>query len=118
MSRWLVRRGRYLGPASTAGRLYDTGDYPALCPSSREDERVQGEVYSLPRPQPLLRRLDRFEGIGAGQPRPYEYRRERQRIVLADGACRMAWLYVYTLPVCRFRRIHSGDYLKFRRHGR
>ncbi len=112
MSRWLAAQGEYLGSGVIPGRLYDVGSYPALRPARHRDETVVGDIYRLRRPRYALAHLDRYEGIGAGQSRPYAYRRERILVALAGGVKREAWVYIYTAGTARLRRIGRGDYLQ------
>jgi gamma-glutamylcyclotransferase (GGCT)/AIG2-like uncharacterized protein YtfP len=116
MSNWLARYAGYLGAATVRGRLYDTGSYPALVTSSRPDERVAGDLYLLSKPQQLAK-LDRFEGIGPGQRRPYEYRRDWLDVTDERGERLGAWVYVYAWSTNGLRRISGGDYLKRCRRG-
>ena len=113
MANRLARHARYIGPARIAGRLYDVGAYPAFSPSCRDgDMPVIGDLYLLSRPRQLLRKLDWFEGIGAGQSRPYEYRRECLSVTLEGGGRQSAWVYVYARFLSGCRLIPGGDYLK------
>lgn len=69
-----------LGETELAGvDLYDLGPFPMAIAGAG---RLQGELYRVE--EPLLRRLDRFEGV------PRLYRRERWS--LADG--RPVWIYL------------------------
>lgn len=111
MAKWLAARATYLGRARLPGRLYDLGRYPAFVSVPGDTSLVYGDLYQLPERGAVLRKLDRFEGIGPGQERPWEYRRERLTVILDEGGCRDAWVYVYARPVARRRRIASGDFL-------
>jgi gamma-glutamylaminecyclotransferase len=74
-----LRGARFLGVARTA-RVYavlDVAGYPALVPGKDE---VRGELFDVD--EPLLQRLDLFEGC--------EYR--RGKIVLAGGEVAEAYL--------------------------
>jgi gamma-glutamylcyclotransferase (GGCT)/AIG2-like uncharacterized protein YtfP len=107
MARWLQRSARYVGPATTSGRLYDLGAYPGLRDARHRRERVQGDVYRV---QPrVLRVLDRYE---AGSPRcKARYRRERCVVKFVRGSARStAWTYRYRYSVAGVPRIVGGDY--------
>jgi gamma-glutamylcyclotransferase (GGCT)/AIG2-like uncharacterized protein YtfP len=111
MARWLASQAEYIGCGQTPGRLYDVGDYPALRPVKHPGETVIGDIYRLRRPRYTLARLDRYEGIGTGQSRPYQYCREERVLTLHNGVNRKAWVYIYMGETARLRRIASGDYL-------
>jgi gamma-glutamylcyclotransferase (GGCT)/AIG2-like uncharacterized protein YtfP len=112
MSRWLRRTARYLGPAATAGRLYDLGAYPGMRAARNRRDRVVGDVYRVVRPR-VLRVLDRYEAGNAR--RNPKFVRERCIVKLAPrGARRAAWIYRYRCSVACTRRIASGDYREHR----
>ena len=60
MAQWLRRTARYVGPATTRGRLYDLGPYPGLRPARHRSETVVGDVYRITDPH-VFRVLDRYE---------------------------------------------------------
>ena len=55
MAQWLRRIARYVGSATTRGRLYDLGPYPGMRPARRRGEIVVGDVYRVTAPQRLAR---------------------------------------------------------------
>lgn len=112
MARWLEGQAEYIGSGTIPGRLYDVGDYPALRPARHPAETVVGDLYRLLRPAYALARLDRYEGIGSGQSRPYQYSRECVQVTLEDGECHAAWGYLYRGATVRLKRIVHGDYLQ------
>ena len=105
MARWLRRNARYVGPATTRGRLYDLGAYPGMKSARGRRERVAGDVYRVTNPR-VLRVLDRYED---------EFVRERCVVKLDRGGCCIAWTYRYRYGVARATRIASGDYRVHRR---
>lgn len=106
MARWLSGVARYVGPATTSGRLYDLGPYPGLTAARSRRENVCGDVYRVTNPR-VLRVLDRYE---AGPVRSRaRFVRERCAVKLARGL-RAAWLYRYRCSVVGAARIASGDY--------
>lgn len=109
----------FVATGSVAGRLYDTGDYPALVPAGSAHERVHGELYALDRgdPETLLARLDRFEGYIPEEPSASLFLRIRTEVALDTGECTPAWTYLYNRPAQGFSRIPSGDYAAHRRAG-
>lgn len=100
MARWLRDAARYVGPATTRGRLYDLGAYPGITAARARGENVCGDVYRVTDPR-VLRMLDRYET---------RFVRERCTVELARGGRRAAWLYRYRYSVVRAARIASGDY--------
>lgn len=103
-------RSRFVGFATTRGRLYNLGTYPALVLD--DGDRIQGEVYQLYTPRVTLSLLDRYEGC-TPYAIPPEYRREMLRVRLCNGSALQAWGYVYARPVHSKRRITSGDYQRY-----
>ena len=103
MARWLRRAARYLGPATTRGRLYDLGAYPGLRCARRRGETVAGDVYRVKSPR-VLRVLDRYEA---------RFVRERCSVQLARGGRKAAWTYRYAYGVASAVRIAGGDYLSY-----
>jgi gamma-glutamylcyclotransferase (GGCT)/AIG2-like uncharacterized protein YtfP len=108
MARWLRRVARYVGPATTQGRLYDLGSYPGLRPARNARDRVSGDVYRVAKSS-VFRVLDRYEaGRARGKPR---FVREPCIVRLADrGRRKAAWTYRYRCRVASSPRIASGDY--------
>jgi gamma-glutamylcyclotransferase (GGCT)/AIG2-like uncharacterized protein YtfP len=112
---WLRRSARYLGPATTQGRLYDLGSYPGMRAARNYRDRVVGDVYRVVKPR-VFRVLDRYE---AGNAR-YKARffRERCIVKLAHrGVRKTAWTYRYRYSVANTPRIASGDYRVHRLSG-
>jgi gamma-glutamylcyclotransferase (GGCT)/AIG2-like uncharacterized protein YtfP len=108
MALWLRERAVPVGPARTAGRLYDLGAYPGMIARRRKGEWVAGEVYRLLRPRATLRTLDVYESCSAGT--RVRFVRVRHVVELARGRTARAWLYLYRLPTLPHTRIHEGDY--------
>ena len=89
----LDAEGDWLGSATLCGRLYDLGAYPGLVRSTRNGERVHGEVYRLRDPHASFVWLDAYEGLPAGQTRSHEYERVVDRALRRDGSIIEAWVY-------------------------
>ena len=100
MARWLSRAARYLGPATTRGRLYDLGSYPGRRAALSRADTVSGDVYRVTSPR-VFRVLDRYEA---------RFVRERCLVRLARGVRSPAWIYRYRHGVASATRIASGDY--------
>jgi len=106
MAKWLRSSARYLGAATTPGRLYDLGAYPGMTTALGGRERVVGDLYRVTNPR-VFRVLDRYEA---------SFVREGCVVKLARGVRRTAWAYRYRYGVAGATRIASGDY-RVHRHG-
>jgi gamma-glutamylcyclotransferase (GGCT)/AIG2-like uncharacterized protein YtfP len=108
MRKRLQREARLLGPASTQGRLYDLGRYPALVDSEDPADLVHGEVFTLREPSKSFAWLDRYEGIVPGNHGHNEYQRVERPVRLADGQEISAWVYLYRKSVGGAPHIAAG----------
>jgi|SRR5688572_25741855 gamma-glutamylcyclotransferase (GGCT)/AIG2-like uncharacterized protein YtfP len=106
MARWLRDAARYVGAATTRGRLYDLGAYPGMSGARARGERVAGDVYRVANPR-IFRVLDRYE---AGTRCKARFVRERCEVELVRGGRKTAWVYRYRYSVVTAARIASGDY--------
>jgi gamma-glutamylcyclotransferase (GGCT)/AIG2-like uncharacterized protein YtfP len=106
MARWLQRTARYVGAATTRGRLYDLGPYPGMRIAPGRGETVVGDVYRVTDSR-VFRVLDRYEAGGVR--RNAGFVRCRCLVKLARGT-RRAWAYRYCASVVSAARIPSGDY--------
>jgi gamma-glutamylcyclotransferase (GGCT)/AIG2-like uncharacterized protein YtfP len=111
MATWLRGAARYLGPATTPGRLYDLGAYPGMLAARARGERVVGDVYRVTNPR-VWRVLDAYEAGDRGKAR---FVRERCVVDLVRGGRRVAWAYRYRYSVVAAARIARGDYRVHRR---
>jgi gamma-glutamylcyclotransferase (GGCT)/AIG2-like uncharacterized protein YtfP len=107
----LQREARLLGPASTQGRLYDLGRYPALVDSEDPADLVHGEVFALQEPGKSFAWLDKYEGIVPGQHGHNDYERVERPVRLASGEEIAAWVYFYRKSVVSVRRLASGRWV-------
>ena len=97
----------FVGPGTFRGRLYDLGAFPGAILSRSNADRVRGEIYRLREPARTLSALDAYEDKA--------FRRLKATVRRENGATARCWIYLYALPVTRFRRIAGGDFI--RRHG-
>lgn len=104
----LSRAARFVGEATVPGALYDLGAYPGLVVAEAGAARVTGELYAL-------EALDAYEGCGAADPEPHEYRREVLRVRLADGSELAAWTYLLNRSHAGLTPVPGGDYVAWRR---
>ena len=112
----LARNAAFVSEGSVQGRLFDLGEYPGLVPSDDPKESVSGEVYEI---QPLRLKetlviLDDYEGCGASDPEPHEYRREKISVRLPGGKSIAAWAFVLSRTTRGLKKIPSGDFIQWR----
>jgi len=105
----LSRHARLVGAASAAGRLYDTGRYPAAVSAERDGDRIHGELYELDDPDDVWPWLDEYEGYFPGDVADSLFVRRLTLVNPANGAPRHAWVYWYNRPVNDFERIASAS---------
>ena len=102
----------FVGEAIVRGSLYTISWYPGLV-LNEDAGNVRGEVFRVG-PE-LLRALDEFEGLAAGEIEGCEYRRVETRIHL-DGVATdevvLAWAYDWIGQVDDANRISSGDWME------
>jgi gamma-glutamylcyclotransferase (GGCT)/AIG2-like uncharacterized protein YtfP len=102
-ARRLKREGVLLGQAKIPGRLYGLKRYPGLRPAQTAEDWVHGEVYRLPRPEAMLAVLDAYEASA--------YRRVLRRATLEDSRQIRCWVYLFSTPLPRHRRVVSGRWV-------
>jgi gamma-glutamylcyclotransferase (GGCT)/AIG2-like uncharacterized protein YtfP len=112
MSTFLERHARFLGRGKTPGRLYDLGSYPGIREALDESDWVSGDVYELTDPDMILQELDRYEGCGKTDPRPWYFERFPVPVTREDDQLLTCWVYFYRRDVPEERRITSGDYYR------
>ncbi len=100
-----------LGPATTAGRLYNLGRYPGLVLADAGGALVHGELLELSRPHATLRWLDAYEGIVPGDHPHNEYTRSLVEVLPIRGAATKAWGYIYNLTPSPELLIPGGNWL-------
>jgi gamma-glutamylcyclotransferase (GGCT)/AIG2-like uncharacterized protein YtfP len=108
MAAYLAERGRSLGEAKLAARLYNLGRYPGITPPRDADDWVYGDLYDLGDDGEALAELDRYEN--AESPQPAFFDRQLATVTLGDGQERTAWVYWFRGEVDEGRRIASGQY--------
>jgi gamma-glutamylcyclotransferase (GGCT)/AIG2-like uncharacterized protein YtfP len=103
-------RPRPLGAGHVPGRLYELGDYPGAAEAVGNEDRIQGELYWLPRAEVAFKVLDNFEGFDPARPASNEFERKETMVTLAGGRRIRAWIYRLAPTQARGRRILSGNY--------
>lgn len=83
---------------------------------SDDTGHVLGEVYEFDSTEwePVIARLDEYEGCSPGDPQPHEYCREIVNARLANGQILPVWAYLLNHMPSGVREISSGDYLASR----
>jgi gamma-glutamylcyclotransferase (GGCT)/AIG2-like uncharacterized protein YtfP len=99
-ARRLQREGILIGRAMIPGRLYGLKRYPALRRAQTSEDWVQGELYRLLQPEVTLAALDAYEAS--------EYRRVLGTVTLGDSRRVRCWVYLFSKPLPRHRRVASG----------
>ena len=99
-ARRLKREGILVGKAKIPGRLYGLKRYPGLRPAQTAKDWVHGEVYRLLRPAETLAVLDAYEAP--------DYRRVTRTVTLEDSRQVRCWVYLFSKPLPRHRRLASG----------
>ena len=110
LAHWLNGHAVWVGGGFFQGLLYEIDHYPGAIPSNNPKHLIAGDIFHLPRPGRVLKMLDDYEECSANYPRPHEYKRLRQNVLLPGGGALSAWIYLYNLPVRSFELIPSGDY--------
>ncbi len=103
MHRKLRAEADFVGGGTFRGRLYDLGAYPGAILSRSNGDRVRGEIYRLREPARTLGALDAYEDRS--------FHRLKATIRRENGDKTRCWIYLYALPVTRFRRIVGGEYV-------
>ncbi len=96
MAAEFARHAALIGTATIRGRRVDLGPYSGLVDAVGPDDIVDGEVWRLRAPAEYLPELDTYEGCGAGDPEPHEFRRVVRTATLDSGEPVEAWVYVYS----------------------
>lgn len=94
------------------GKLFDLGEYPGAIIQPGAEHYVYGSIFVMTDPQQTLKKLDDYEGFGAGYPQPNEFKRELVEVESEDGSL-SCWVYLYNLPPEGHWPIVSGDYLEY-----
>lgn len=111
----LMKEMRYMGRASTPGRLYDLEAYPGAVLDPDCDTQIKGEVFQLSDDGLTLAALDTYEGFDARYPESSLFVRRRCKVTLKDDQKLVCWIYVYNWQVSSETLIRSGDYLWHRK---
>jgi gamma-glutamylcyclotransferase (GGCT)/AIG2-like uncharacterized protein YtfP len=101
-------------PATTAGRLYELGQYPGLVASSAAPDIVHGQLLLLSDPAATLPWLDEYEMISSAPHAGNEYVRQLRDVSIIGGQTVSAWSYLYLKSVVGLPRIPSGRWQSVR----
>lgn len=108
----LLKRARFIAPATVRGTLYRVDWYPGLVPDEKCSTVVHGELFELPNESvdAMIKSLDDYEGGG------FRRRRAAVSVDAADSGAQGAaiptstWVYAYTGATHALEVIPSGDY--------
>jgi gamma-glutamylcyclotransferase (GGCT)/AIG2-like uncharacterized protein YtfP len=112
MYRLLARYADFMGDATFHGRLFLVDEFPGAMLSNSPNDVVRGEVYRLGSPDLVLERFDDYEEFDSRAPDQSLYRRELVDVLLNNGKCIHAWIYLYNRPTEDLPPIPSGDFLE------
>jgi gamma-glutamylcyclotransferase (GGCT)/AIG2-like uncharacterized protein YtfP len=84
-----------VGSGTIRGKLYSFDEYPGVILDDSTNEKVHGEVFTLPDDPDALLRLDQYEEYD-----PYDlerslFKRVRTTVTLRNGSSESCWVYVY-----------------------
>ncbi len=91
----LDRFAEFLGYAFLQAKLFRIGSYPGAVPSGSPGDRVRGEVYRIRSPDPVLEKLDRYEGCGKDTQDPPLFVRKKMMVHIENGGHVPVWVYLY-----------------------
>ena len=101
------RHGEFLGPCRFRGRMIDLGGFPGVVPG---EDICHGVLYRLDAAR-LVRQMDDFEGIHAGDPTGSLYRREKTDIIDDTGRpYGKAWIYTYNQKPDGYPVLEDGNW--------
>lgn len=105
VSQMLSSHSSFIEKGSVRGQLFDIGEYPGIVIDEDSRDEVRGEVFKLKNADPLLAKLDSYEGK--------EYKRVKTYVYLDNGDHLIAWIYNFTHPTDGYISIKSGDYMAY-----
>jgi gamma-glutamylcyclotransferase (GGCT)/AIG2-like uncharacterized protein YtfP len=111
-SAYLNENCNFYSNGKVIGKLYDAGEYPGAILDPGGDHFVYGNIYFMPHPTAILKKLDYYEGFGEDEAQPNEFVR-RLTTIESLGKLLECWMYEYNLPVDGLTHIVSGDYLEY-----
>jgi gamma-glutamylcyclotransferase (GGCT)/AIG2-like uncharacterized protein YtfP len=91
----VVKGLKPVGRGTIRGKLYDFGEYPGVVLDEKANERVDGEVFALPRDPDALARLDEYEEYRPHDPERSLFKRLKTTVTLLNGSRESCWVYVY-----------------------
>ncbi len=114
MAERLASEATYVGDATVAGVLYDTGAFAACVASPDPADRVFGEVWALraSSADALLVLLDQYEGFAADERFGSLFLRMRVPVRFEDGSEGEAWIYQYNESLHSATPVPSGDWMQ------
>jgi gamma-glutamylcyclotransferase (GGCT)/AIG2-like uncharacterized protein YtfP len=108
----VMRRLKSAGEGFVFGRLYDAGQYPGARLDDVGGDKIFGKIFVVPNDEPLLAKLDDYEGFDPGQPKKSLFVRRRTVINRSNGVPLNGWIYEYNRDVRSLPVIKSGHYSK------
>lgn len=113
MSNFLQKNATPVGEAFFQGKLFDTGNYPAIIPSENPDDQVWGDLFALKNIETVFSKLDHYEGYDTGNVENSLFVRKKLSVKPENKKELESWIYIYNRSVDQFNRIEEGDYLAY-----
>jgi len=112
-ARYLNNNCTFYGNGKFKGRLYDIGEYPGAIADQNYHYYVYGNIFALNNSSKVLKYFDDYEGYDDEQDQPDLFIRRMMDIETVNGIVN-CWVYLYSLPVNRFKLIESGNYVSYK----
>jgi len=84
---------QFVAGGKVQAELFDLGEFPGACESTRPGKTVKGELHRLHRLEQTLRVLDEIEGFSPRNPDRGLFQRRTAEVTLPNGQRRLAWIY-------------------------
>jgi gamma-glutamylcyclotransferase (GGCT)/AIG2-like uncharacterized protein YtfP len=111
MSRLLSAHAQPISNGVFQGRLYQIDWYPGAIDSENPDDKVFGEIWSIPDDKALIHKLDDYEGYHPEMPEASEYIRTERSIITEKGESVACQIYLYQASLRSAKRIHGGRFV-------
>jgi len=86
---------QFVANAKVHAELFDLGEFPGACTSTKPGKMVEGELYRLHKVESTLKVLDQIEGFSPRNPAKGKFQRGTTEVILPNGERRLAWIYWY-----------------------
>ena len=104
---------RFVQEAEFFGEMFLVDYFPGVIDPVSAGTDIAGEIYEFRPDGKSLRKLDEFEDYRPFDPDAGVYVRARRNVRVKSGEIAEVWIYIYNQPVAGFRKIESGDFVRF-----